>query len=656
MCGITSIIKFEDTITEFETIKNMTDSQRHRGPDDQGFACFNLEDERLYENLEKSALGNIHGIIGFNRLSIQDISMQGHQPMVDTSQKVILAFNGEIYNADEYREELKKDFIFKSRTDTEVILNLYLKYGFDETIKKLNGMFAILLVDLRTSKIYTARDRMGIKPLYYTFINKELLISSEIKGFIYNKNFQRNINMEALEEFFTFGDPLYDNLLKNVNEVNPGEIIEIDFNDKYNFKKRKYFDLNNYERPQNTNKKAEEIYEHAEEILRKSVERQLISDVKVGCQLSGGIDSSLVTYCAKNSKKNPLQDTVSIVQNDKEYTEENYINYLSEKIGTTPHKFLLTSEFIFNNFKKAIWHYETIMTCHNTIALLLLSKEAKKHVTVLLSGEGADELFGGYTWFEDGYTVTNYLNIKNRLYENQRWDWLENQIRGLKNANNYGEFAIMATDTIPEAAAKKLLNFDFDQKKYFEKRLHFFNSFNGSDFDKHSKYELTTRLKHLLMRQDKTSMANSIENRVPILDNEMIDLAFSLPEEYLINPAKGEDKKHIANNQRVNQKVIGKYILKKLCAKHFSNDFVYRRKMGFPIPFHKYITTDGFKKIFYDIILPGIKRRNILNPLEVTHMYNLALGGGASLSERWQFVPLWKAINFEMWCQLFIDK
>ena len=115
MCGITSIIKFEDTITEFETIKNMTDSQRHRGPDDQGFACFNLEDERLYENLEKSALGNIHGIIGFNRLSIQDISMQGHQPMVDTSKKVILAFNGEIYNADEYREELKKDFIFKIR-------------------------------------------------------------------------------------------------------------------------------------------------------------------------------------------------------------------------------------------------------------------------------------------------------------------------------------------------------------------------------------------------------------------------------------------------------------------------------------------------------------------------------------------------------------
>ena len=284
-------------------IKKMMQLQEHRGPDDSGLALFS-SNEKVSVSYSQNDLKNfntqadvskLNGGIGFNRLSVIDVTKNGHQPMANKDKTIYIMFNGEIYNAFQLKNELiTSNYNFRSKTDTEIILVLYEKYGLEYTLKKLNGMFAICFLDLRKNQIFLARDRFGIKPLYYIFNENFFSFSSEIKSFLAINNFKFKLNKEHLSEYFIFKYLAPPNtLISEVNLLSPGEFIIFENNQ---IKKKTYFDFQNFNEKIDT---SDNMLVTLEEKLKLSVKSQLMSDVNLGTQLSGGIDSSLVTLFAK---------------------------------------------------------------------------------------------------------------------------------------------------------------------------------------------------------------------------------------------------------------------------------------------------------------------------------------------------------------------
>ena len=605
MCGIVGVVakKNKENISMKEILK-MNELQKHRGPDDRGVVVIDTSLCKGYapDNREE-VVGK--SIVAFNRLSIQDLSLNGHQPMMNVNENVIIAFNGEVYNFRELRNDLeKRKYVFNSKSDTELILNLYLEYGIEKMLQKLNGMFAIVLYDLRIKKLYLVRDRFGIKPLYFTLTNNYLLYASEMKCFMEFHEFNPSLDDSVLGEYTLFRNVFSGSLFKNVEQIMPGQVIEICL-EKMVISKWKYFDINLYHRKERINKSLSVIKEELEEVISDSIYRQMISDVKVGCQLSGGIDSSLVTYIA--AKKYGLSDTISVVVNDDRFSEEKYIDCANSKVNVNNSKLLLDEKYYVNNYVNTIWHFEGITVHPSTLGVYQIAEAAKKNVTVLLSGEGADEVFGGYKCFTDQF----------------RYD--------LKNEEIYMNYVISANGKVADDIAGKMYPL-IDIEDQLERRKKLFNSLEGSRFDRQVKYEMSTYLPELLIRQDKMSMAHSIENRVPMLDNEIVDYAFCIPEEFLLN--------------RENQQ--GKDILKQISVPIFGEEFAYRKKMGFGLPTNTYLLSNP---IFFRKIIDNLKKRDIINgklmeawSKDVTKLRGL----DAEL--------FFKMFGFEVWCELFLDK
>ncbi|MAC40177.1 MAG: asparagine synthase (glutamine-hydrolyzing) [Pelagibacterales bacterium] len=625
MCGIAGyFLKNNKKIRSNKQIKEMLESQKHRGPDDSGIYAFDLNNKNG-ESVSNNLLdldNNYSGILGFNRLSIQDLSSNGHQPMSDKTGMITIAFNGEIYNANKYRDELISDgYFFNSYTDTEVILNLYLKFGYQKMIKMLNGMFAIVIVDLNEKSIYFGRDRFGIKP-FYIYQNEDVFaFSSEIKSFYSLDGFVAELNRDMLSEYLLFRNNINYTLFKNVINLSQGHFIKIDAN---GFQKRvKYFDVNDYDRLKLINKESN-LHLSIESLLSKSVQGQLVSDVKLGCQLSGGVDSSLITYEANRISHGKGMESVSIVFQNEKFSEEKYIDIVTKETGVLAHKFILDEKFYLDNILDATWHLDSPINHPNTIGILLLSEKAKKHVTVLLSGEGADEVFGGYARF----LYDKFYKNKKLLYELRV---SKSPINLLKVSLKKAERVVLSSSFMHLDIAAKLYP-NFNVKKALSNRLEIYNELKGSDFDKQVKYEIKTYIPDLLMRQDKMSMAHSIENRVPFLDNEIVEWSFSQPEENFkgINPKT--------------KKVDNKFQLKKYCEDLFGEDFSFRPKMGFGIPLKEFMNSKKYQDLISEIILPGLKEDKIFN-------YNLIekwVKNINSISNR-EIESLWIISSFQLW-------
>lgn len=632
MCGIAGYINLNGKKERrtFEITK-MNDAQRHRGPDDSGIVGIDIEKQRVQELLPNTKYDEgFDGLLGFVRLSIQDLSIKGHQPMISNDKKVILSFNGEIYNANEYRKELiREGVLFKSTSDTEVVLYLYLKYGIDKMARKLNGMFGISIVDLRLQKMFLLRDRVGIKPLYYTFTRQRVAYSSEVKCFLALEEFEPGIRMKSVREHLTFYKPLDSVLLENVEQVKPGEIICIDLH-TFELVKNKFFDIDNYNRPNESKNDISDWNKLMTEKLGECVENQKVSDAKVGCQLSGGVDSSVVTYLASHSSSNPLKDSISITfdGNELEYSEEPFVEEVRQTLNIETHKKVINADYVLNNYEKALWHADSIIGRPNAVGLMLLTQEARKYVTVLLSGEGADELLGGYLMFTQGKEVIERLKYGGEIV-------VESVNGQPEKIRSFAEYAVKSQQKTNTHLCKRILE-GYSEKEIIEERIAQFEGYSGTNFDKQIKYSLSTYLPELLLCQDKMSMANSIENRVPFLDNDFMDFAFTIPEKYLIGEKCGS--------------IQGKYLLKEVCAQMYGEKFSYRRKMGFGLPYYRYFKDNRFRDYFYDIIIPGTKKRGILNADELCLWYQKL--GQRTWGESELF---WKACSLEAWAQMFID-
>jgi asparagine synthase (glutamine-hydrolysing) len=634
MCGITGYILLDGKpVLHSEKIIRMLQVQKHRGPDDSGIRAIDLTGGKSLELPKGQAVPvdrNFNGLLGFNRLSIMDLSLNGHQPMVSPDEKVILMMNGEIYNAFDFKNELNAGgYAFKSTSDTEVVLALYLKYGIDGLLARLNGMFAIVIADLSEKRIYLARDRFGIKPLYYFSKKQVFAFSSELKSFRHLDSNVFELDENKLDEYLLFRNNINGTLFRRINIVKPGEYLICEPEKEISVKR--FFHTNDYLRQNNTGENINGYLESLEKCLSRSIKRQLMSDVKLGCQLSGGVDSSLVTWYASQHAEKGKFDSVSIIFKNEKFSEAPYINKVADQLDILSHQFELDPGYYLNNIEKATWHLEIPVNHPNTIGIYLLSKCAREHVTVLLSGEGADEVFGGYSRYYD----IRYPYLNRRFMESimtvmkdsrDRLHYLDSKFR-----------AILATAyTIPSMASTLYPAFNIERA--MEERLTCYERTTGSVFTRQVKYEMQTYLPDLLIRQDKMSMAHTIENRVPLLDNEVVDQAFAIPEEFLI-------KRRISEGIHPE-----KYILKKLAAQKFGNDFSFRQKMGFGVPMKEFLFAPDFYDYICQQIIPGIQKRGLMNHHSIQSWMNKK----PVLSYQ-ELETLWIALSFEIWANRFLD-
>jgi asparagine synthase (glutamine-hydrolysing) len=622
MCGIAGYIyKSGRSITDSTIINLMLKVQAHRGPDDSGIRAFDLRSGSTIEiepGQDVCIPGSMQGVLGFNRLSILDLSLNGHQPMASPDGNVILIFNGEIYNAFDFKNELiSAGFKFRSSTDSEVILYLYQQYGFDAMIRKLNGMFGLAILDLNAQKIFVARDRFGIKPVYIYNSGELFAFASEIKSLLAIPAVDPILDSTLLDEYLIFRNVLNNTLFKNISGLDPGSYIT--YAPGQEPKTEFYFDIESYQRdPSPENALA------LEEVLQDSVQRQLMSDVKLGCQLSGGIDSSVVSYLAKKIKRDDLLETISIIFDDKRFNEEPYIDQVTRSLGLVSHKFKMDSKYYLDNFENATWHFEAPLNHPNTMGIYLLSQRAKQHVTVLLSGEGADEVFGGYDRFINVNHPYNPRIFASALKKNRM-----NPARHLMSYSSKEYRAIMGSAYMVPGLAEGLKG-DFNFTMALQSRRNIYKRTSGSIFDRQIKYEIKTYLPDLLIRQDKMSMAHSIENRVPFLDNELVKFSFGIPEADLLGKSQT------------------KHQLKKIAASVFGDRFAYRSKGGFGIPVREFFSDKKFNQYLREEILPSMKNRGLFNTRKIETWVNcLDTITSAELD------AVWMAVAFETWARKF---
>lgn len=614
MCGIVGFFN-KNTYVDEKPIYKMIDLIRHRGPNDEGLEILNMYN------------GSHNVIAGFVRLSIRDLSMNGHQPMYNDDKSIMITFNGEIYNADELREQLINEGIkFRSRCDTEVILKLYEKIGLEKTLEKLNGMFGIALFDLNKDCIYLIRDRLGEKPLYYYNQTDIFMYASEYKAFYANPDFKPQLNENSIDEYCLYRY-VSDNetLLKGVYCVRPGHYIAI--NSK-GMEEKRYYNIPAY----NVNKTCVSDEEFEQQII-KSIKSRMVSDIEVGVQLSGGVDSSIAMYIA--NKDNGNMKSFSMIFDNERYSEEKYIKMALKKSGGDPYMYKMPKVGYLKALQNATWNLEAPVNHHGSVQLQYLCKNAQEKVNVILTGEGADELMGGYSW----YPVSMY-------YDDKKFIW---KIRTLfhkikKTSHMYWEdksdfsdeeiFMLSDSQTAPNLIEG--LRPQLDYKKVLEKRKKIYDSCNGERIEKKLNYEMKTFMVDLLMRQDKVSMSSSIECRVPFVDQDLI--------EYVRKNISTDDlvKKQSFGTSKQNTKLI----LKRLATKYFGKEFANRKKMGLPSPLNEYFYEEDFERYMNNVILPGIKNRGIFNYSYVKECYDNRI----NLTN-----VVWRALTFEMWAMMYLD-
>ena len=518
----------------------MNTSINHRGPNAAGF----------YRN------NNL--VLGHVRLSIIDVRDLANQPMSSNSKNWNIVFNGEIYNFQEIKEELKYDF--SSNSDTEVIIAAVEEKGIDWFLSKANGMFAIALFNIEEQKLYLIRDRMGIKPLYFYNDGKNLIFSSEIKAILSSGLVDAQFNEEAVDEYlanryvrapYTF--------FKNIFQLIPGSYLSIDKG--LSIVENKYWDLPE-EFNMSTEYNEEEILNELDLELNKAIKYRLIADVPLGTYLSGGVDSSLITaITALNKNKKINTYTIGF----KEVNEFEYSKIIAERYKTDHHEILMHKEDYMSNWERLINFKDAPLGVPNEIPLAVMSSKLKEKITVVLSGEGADELMGGY-----GRIFRAPFD-----YENEDTN------------KSFYDYFISKYDYVPREMRDQLINtpknyrdeFDAEIKASFNK-----NSNEESVFKFFHKYHV----KGLLQRVDMTTMQTSVEARVPFLDHNLIEFSYrnipyDLKLRWIHDKAKSQAKL-ISSNQYSENLDTPKYLLRKLSYKYLPKEIVERKKIGFPVP------------------------------------------------------------------------
>jgi asparagine synthase (glutamine-hydrolysing) len=600
MCGIAGFVNLDGAPADADVLAAMMDTIRHRGPDDCGALRLSLRG------------GAPDTALGFHRLIILDRSADARQPMVSPDGSIALLFNGAIYNAFEHRADLERDgYRFRTSTDTEVILALYERLGLDRMLERLNGMFAIVLADTQRGVVHLLRDRIGIKPLYWTQCGATLLFASEAKAFLAHPCFTPEIDPAQVDELLAFryiaGE---ETLLKGVRQVPPGHRLTIT---PTGVTHARYWSIPD---PEKLRLSRDEAVDRLDDLLRKSVRSQLRSDVPLGCQLSGGVDSSLVTLVTRSVREQDV-DAFSIVVNLPGFSEESWIRAAAATAGVTSHRFAFDEADFMGALDAASWHMDQPVGHPNSLALWLLAQRSKEHATVLLSGEGADELFGGYTRFTAALAAEGPAEARR------------------PTADRVDTF-IRATAFHSEARLAKLRP-EADLRPALESRRVIFEEGRSDHLSNCLRYDMRTHLVDLLMRQDRMTMGHGVETRVPFLDRDVIEFARALPTE------------HVVASSSLTGVPSTKIVVKDLAQRFFGAAFTERRKSAFNLPLAQYFRSASFVTLMEDRLLPGMKSRGLVDVEVVRRWWRRALKAPATTEAFWILIAL------ELWAQQFVD-
>ena len=643
MCGIAGIINFNSKPLDSSPIRAMTESIFHRGPDDSGY----FKDDNV--------------AFGFRRLSIIDLE-HGHQPMESVNGKYIVIFNGEIYNFKEIRKQLSSfGYVFQTNCDTEVVLYSYQHWGQD-CVKKFNGMFAIAIYDKQNNKVFFARDRLGIKPLYYAKMGDTLVFGSEMKVILQHPNFIKSANLEAISSYLTFRYPQGDSpVFKNIKRLMPGHIMN--FNAE-GASVSKYWEIPFFDKKEDL---GEQFYlDKTEELLSKAVERRLLSDVPLGALLSGGLDSSLIV--ANMTKHSPERiKTYSIGFDTEGYDESYYAQMVADHCDVEHSSLVLGQSNYMEQMRATIIQKDAPLSIPHEVALLNICSELKKHTTVVISGEGADELFGGYGRVQRSPMDFKKINfVKNNFPKGMHKTLLKimgagNEIDNWMSVNNHMEHFFSVYNWMPFEEKWKLfsdstmdiINNDKSNIEFWERD--FEKTAAGNDYDRILYMFEKNHLSCLLDRLDTMSMAAGVEARVPFVDHELVEFASSIPIKYKLKwkSPLHQAKSIFTNSFNASENLDhSKYILRKLGLKMLPAEIVARRKKGFPVPLDSWIN-NGMIKYAKEILLDDKARsRGLFNSQQIEKLLN----NKQDLDYDFWGKKIWMLINIEIWHREFIDR
>jgi asparagine synthase (glutamine-hydrolysing) len=629
MCGIVGFLTSNIVdIPDREVLRAMREILSHRGPDDRGEYIRPLDEKGPFV------------FFGHRRLSIIDLTT-GHQPLANEDETVWVIFNGEIYNFRELREDLEgRGHQFKTYSDTEVIVHSYEEYG-EECFKRFNGMFAIGIWDEKRNRLVLARDRLGKKPLYYSFINKTFLFASELKAIVLYPVFPRKIDPLSLMKYLFFEFiPCPHTIFKEAKKIPAASYLIWD---------KKGIEVRQYWSPFDTPKGEKNLSEaEAElrmmELLKESVKRRLVSDVPLGVFLSGGIDSSAITALAQREVPGKIR-TFSIGFEDPSFDESKYASLASKHIGTEHHEQIMVPTDLLNIIPELPDILDEPMADASILPTYLLSKFTRGHVTVALGGDGGDELFAGYPtylahkfakpygrFFGFFHPFSNFLaSLLPVSDDNISFDFKVKKFLsgigypdGVRNSVWLGSFAFPDLEKIISPEVRNLS----DPHRLVEEISSYEREIRTSD--------LTTLLQYLdlklylqesiLVKVDRASMACSLEVRAPFLDHELVEYVMGLPSHLKL---KG---------------LTSKYILKKGMKNYLPGEVIERKKKGFGVPIAKWVK-GLLKELFRDLLSPDrIKREGFLNPESVTTLLQDHL-----LNKKDNRKQLWTLLVWELW-------
>lgn len=586
MCGICGFVKFNQNVSQEDEriVHGMNNKLRHRGPDAQ--------EVLLYENIA----------FGFSRLSIIGLE-NGMQPMSNEDDSLILICNGEIFNYLELKEELKKSgHSFKTATDVEVILHLYEDYGTD-FLNKLNGQFAFALYDKKRKRLFCVRDQMGIIPFFYTFTQNTFIFGSEIKAILEHPLVVREVDMVGLDQILTFSGLISPRtMFKNIHSLENGHFLIVD--EYGNVKKQEYWDLIYPEGENVPNEKPEEYYiEKLEELLDKSIALRLRADVPSGLYLSGGLDSSMITMKVKQLQPDISKEVFSIDFTDSSMSESVYQNIVATASNAKLNKKTFYSEDISERLRHSVYHSECpIKETYNTASLSLSESVRAKDIKVILSGEGADELFAGYVGYR--FDKMRALNMVANT-ANAEEEKLRERLWGDKTffyERNYGEF-----NEVKKRIYSKHINSSFDEIDCLNHPLVNLDRLkNRNVLNKRAYIDYKLRLvDHLISDHgDRMAMANSIEVRYPFLDINLVEFSTQVPAELKLKD--------------LNEK----YILKKIAEKFVPKQVVDREKFGFIAPGSPYLIKRNIEFINDTLSSDSIRKQGYFNHTEIEQLKN----------------------------------
>jgi asparagine synthase (glutamine-hydrolysing) len=575
MCGIAGIISKNNSLSLKDIVFAMSQAIKHRGPDGEGFAFFSnaksipvFSDETPLINKESHSFlfnpnrsiqnieSNYEIAFAHRRLSIIDLSESGHQPMCDTQGDYWITFNGEVYNYIELREELKnKGHVFVTQTDTEVVLEAYKEWGF-KCLQKFNGMFAFSLLDKKNNHVFCARDRVGVKPFYYTNTNDTFAFASEYKAFIKSKLIPFEINEVQQFDFIVNGnlENTEQSLFRGIYELKPSHYIVYDLN-SHVFKTINYYSLPNKEI---SVKSESEIIDAVEEKLLKAINLRLRSDVEVGSCLSGGLDSSIIAGVSKHLQPNKQMKLFTVVFPNELFDETNYAKQVSDFVGGNWKTVCPTADEFFRDIEELNYYQDLPVWSTSTYSQHRVMKLASENdIKVVLDGQGADELFGGYSH--------HYMAL-----------WKEEF--SFKNINDSKQTIPNAYKLFGKVLLKDAFGLSVDYSKYFNSDKKQFGKSKNEKLKSTLNAQLAAdyqgRLKSYLKCEDRCSMAFGIESRVPFADDvDLVDYLFS-----------------IQGSEKIKQGV-SKYLLREASKNYIPKQIYARRdKIGFETPVQKWFS------------------------------------------------------------------